>query len=170
METLSKDLSLIDRVRSNLDNVPLRKAAKEVGVSRDVFTFMRQLIVLKDRQILIREEEDLVNQSLSILEADRHQLKAARDIVQTVLDRYWKKKTRNGSYSTGAKQHRPVAKLKHRFDKTIFTIGEVCANVENMQIPILTHQERESAASVLVDSMLAVAKLITQIKRGLPNE
>ena len=160
--------NLVDLIRSTKHDT-IRITSKKIGVSRDVYDLARRLVTLKDRQVLSKEEEDLVDQAFATLE-QKGRFKEAAKLVDGVLQRLWKNGTRTGEYKNEA-QARPDKKIRSRFDRTIFTIGEICTNLEEVQIPqIYPRPEREKAVDVLTDSILALADLLRQIKRGYEHD
>lgn len=155
-----KNLEELVRANMGIDNV--RKAPREIGISRDLYKLVRNLIVLKDRQVLSREEEDLVNRSLTILQSGGS-FKDAAQMVDGILNRLWRKGTRDGQL----RNDKPGRRVRDRFDRTLFTIREVCTNIEDVQVPqAITRPDREDAIQVLANSIAALSNLLKQITKG----
>lgn len=136
------------------------RAASTVGLSMHVFTFVRRLLILRDKEVLSPDELKTVDEALAQINEDR-QIKSASDMVREIVRRHWARKTKNGM--TG-KQRRLDTKSRERLDSTLFLIRETCTNNDEMKLPLLSSREKQAAIAMLTESIGALADLLNKIQ------
>jgi hypothetical protein len=137
------------------------KTATIIGLSLEVFRFIRKLLILKDSNVLNEEELKMVNEALYEID-NRHTIGKYRKQLYELIKLHWKHRTMNGS---SKEQKRIEEKSRHQFDKALFIIRETCTNNEEMNLPKLTTAERMDAIAMLGESVAGLSLLIAKIQK-----
>lgn len=172
---------LIDYIRTVLSSdTTTRVMSRTSDVSRHVFLFARKLVLVRDRGVLTKEEEETVDRTFQILEQGDYVLAVAE--AREVLSKYWKERTRNGVYrprhgsqdsprGTNRRQFRNDRKIFNVFDRTLFAIRETCSRLDELKIPQeLNRDGRKEAEDVLIDSLCSITELLTRVRKDPSNE
>ncbi len=144
-----------------IDDKSLAKTATVVGLSLQVFRFIRKLLILKDNEVLNEEELRMVNEALDDID-HKHIIGKHRKQLYELIKLHWKHRTMNGT----SKEHRKLEEKAHqRFDKALFVIRETCTNNEEMDVPKLTTVQKMEAITMLGESVAGLSQLISKIQK-----
>jgi hypothetical protein len=162
-------MSLADEVRATFFEVNARKASDMLGMSIKKYRLIKKLLILKDRRVLSKSEEARADNALQYLETFRHEPKhfhglgPAYEMVDDILKQYWKRGTSSGEYIWRGR-NKDTVKAKKKLQSTLFAIRETCANNEEIEIPLLTNDERAEYRELLLESANALLNLRNKIK------
>lgn len=146
-----------------------KERAVAVGVGAKNYILIRKLLIIKGKRVLTDDEDKEVSRALQILEDSRGgEYKLAEALTTHIVSRYWIKDTATGELRGDLA--RPAARIKRRFDSTIFAVREVCSNSKRAEVPaVMTAVERKEAMDVLADSIHSLWNLFYKI-RGETND
>jgi len=159
-------VSVIDEVRRHLNGaeVGAEEISKKIGVSNEVVSFIRKLLIVRSREDLASEDRIKIDDAIKYVDTERR-ITGAKKIAGEVVRRLWVH-SRGGLETkrvTDLRSHRNL-KAKRRLDNTLFAIREACSNNEEMAIPSLTNEEREEAVTIILESQFALVDLVLRLR------
>lgn len=136
---------------------------EQIGLSRQTYTQVRDMILLAER-------DDLSEKDVAVVRAALHQIDERRQLGQTwpkvkpIAERVWGK---NGTRLPTRRQ--VVASDKRRskqFDNAISFIANTCDSVLGIEIPSLAMAQASAAVVRLSEAQQALQKLKARIRKG----
>jgi hypothetical protein len=161
MKKMPVGVTMTELVQKEMNNPTgeIRSVASRLDINRDVFTLVRRLLILKEQADLNDEEREEVNKSLELI--NQGYLSKAQVQSYLVLKTHYKKNTRS---LVSKKMMTLDRKKRTRFENTLFAIQESCCNNHELEVPILTTQERIDHIVVLAESIAGLSDLISKLK------
>lgn len=155
-----------ERVRLALQvNGSAKEQNKISRMDSTMFAIVRKLVLLKDTGKLNVEECAKVDEAFALF--DKHKRKRGIAVVSSILFGH----PRIPRSDTKKYPRKIAARIRKRFEGTVFGIREACTNNDELKIPKLTDHERAEIISALDDSVAAIIELRNKIKtEGVTND
>lgn len=135
--------------------------AKLANVSRNVYDFVRKLLLLSEDDRLTPDHRVVLRGALRMVDKEKR-TKTAEVIAGGIVNEYWARKTMTGVTEQQKTSHR---KRKKIFESVLFHIREACANNDEVEIPALRQEERTQAVDTLIKSIENLSAMARKINR-----
>jgi hypothetical protein len=160
---ISRDQSIVEAIAKGMQEFPRNQeaGARLAHISKQGYTFVRKLLILRDRPTLAKADRDMVNHCLQIVEVERR-IAPAKHAAGDLIARCWIQKKDPG-YKMNA--------IRRRFEQTVTTIRESCAATTDMKLPAdLTKDNAAETIGSLSASIELIAGLIRKLVGDITEE
>jgi hypothetical protein len=148
------DGQVISLVKAAIFSKNSDKAARKIGIDREIFSVMKKLIILQDMLTVSSEDKVKIMLILGHIERERSYAPVRAD-ADDVISRNWKNKT---------ELKKTEFRDRSRFEATMINVRESCESMREMNIPYdLNMTQRDEAIVTLTFSVMAIGSLIMRL-------
>jgi hypothetical protein len=138
------------------EGLPPAEAARQIGLSRRVFSNVRDMLLLSDRSDLSEKDATLVAEALAEVETTLN-ITRPWQRVRPLADRVWGNK--GARFSDGDKRR------EARFVQAISFVATTCESAAEIDIPHVSEEQLEEAIGSLSLAIAAITRLRRRIIR-----
>jgi hypothetical protein len=142
------------------DGVPPDLVANELGIGRNTYRKMRDIVILADRDDLSEKDSQTVDRALRIMNAT-DQVADAWPLIEPIVTKVWGGNSRG--HSRGRVESNRITQFEHGFGMTL----QACQTAADFDVPYLSEDRVRQALAQLdlaVKNLAVLKRRIAEIR------